>query len=458
MMPARTMAAFHPFLVSLYIVLPLAAAALALVRARRERSMKPVIGFVLHCGSSAVVAITACVVFGRAAGLHVPLSQYALAAYLLIGVLSVLWGVSWLLRQAIDRLLYVHPAQHGSRPRGGDWVARATVAILLRSALLFAIGLPYLMAIGLVYRPRGVGGPGPAAALPGAVVESVDFQATDGTRLSGWWIPARPALPGERADATWGRKTVIVCHGWGATRGDHLGLARQLWPHGYNVLAFDFRAHGQSGGQTTSFGDRERYDVLGAVRWLKSARPAAAGRIVGVGMTTGAVALLAAAADESSEGHAIDAVALFGPYDQFSRITTDALSLYASPPVQWMVETLGLPLAGLHAGSDLKQFSPAEYVDRIAPRPVLVVHARADGLISFDAGRRVYEQASQPRYRLWVGEVDAEGRLVIPRNTSAATTQPAAGEGLPAQHHNLIYDDAALRAVWMWFELAQSSV
>ena len=74
-------------------------------------------------------------------------------------------------------------------------------------------------------------------------------------------LPASPlsSLRNERTRAS--DRTVIVCHGLASNKSNHLLLARELVPHGYNVLIFDFRAHGESDGQLTSLGDLERRDV-----------------------------------------------------------------------------------------------------------------------------------------------------------------------------------------------------
>ena len=113
-----------------------------------------------------------------------------------------------------------------------------------------------------------------------------------------------------------GQDTVLICHGLASNKSNQFILASGFVPYGYNVLIFDFRAHGESGGQLTSFGDLERRDVLGR-RSLDSGASSIqqAHHIYGVGASMGAAALIAAAADPSPEGKAIDAIAAYGRYD-----------------------------------------------------------------------------------------------------------------------------------------------
>jgi alpha-beta hydrolase superfamily lysophospholipase len=94
----------------------------------------------------------------------------------------------------------------------------------------------------------------------------------------------------------------LLCHGLGSSKSNALPVAEHLLRAGYNVLAFDFRAHGESAGHVSTFGARERLEVLAAVEWLRRERPRQSERIFGVGASMGAAALVAAAADPSPEG------------------------------------------------------------------------------------------------------------------------------------------------------------
>jgi hypothetical protein len=107
---------------------------------------------------------------------------------------------------------------------------------LLRVALLFGVGLPYVMAAVMTYRPRVVPRDDPMMQL-GLPYESVRFHATDGTRLFGWWIPALPTPRAAR----------ICSQNGSGLRGlllksNQLIIARELVKSGYNVPIFDFRA------------------------------------------------------------------------------------------------------------------------------------------------------------------------------------------------------------------------
>ena len=64
-------------------------------------------------------------------------------------------------------------------------------------------------------------------------------------------------------------QSVADLHGYGHSRAQLLPHADFLHQAGFSVLLFDFRAHGRSAGTITTFGFLERWDVLGAVKFLQ---------------------------------------------------------------------------------------------------------------------------------------------------------------------------------------------
>jgi hypothetical protein len=173
-------------------------------------------------------------------------------------------------------------------------------------------------------------------------------------------------------------------------------------PHGYNTLIFDFRAHGASGGQLTSFGDLERDDVLAAVGWIRANHANESKKIFGVGASMGAAALIAAAADRSADGQAIDAIAAYGSYDSIPAEMRFLSEDRLIPPLRWLIDRFALPMASVQVGSNLADFSPAALVQQLWPRPIMVIHGVNDPIISFERGRLLFESAEQPKTHLWI--------------------------------------------------------
>lgn len=377
-----------------YVVAPPAAIVLMLASRptrRRYRALRIMVARWL------ILGICASIVYGVWLGGSVPIAQMALTCYWAGGLLCLLK----LLDLAADRLSRICLGVGR-----GSWLRadRRTAAYLIRVAAVFIFGLPYMMAAAATYRPGVVVALDPGSIDPGS--RPIQFESQDGLRLTGLWRPAAMAPQG--ASPTWGRQTAIICPGPHAGLDAYPALCDQLQEAGYNLLCFNFRGHGYSQGHLVSFGDLERYDVLGAVRWAREHERGGARRIVGIGVETGAAALLGAAAEPDPDGQAIDALVVCGGFNRFDALTSSAGSAYFIPPLQWLDEHIGLPMASLQTGVDLRAFAPAADAQAVAPRPILFLHGRRDPMIPFDLGEKLYDAASQPKMHLWSPQTTAD--------------------------------------------------
>lgn len=395
----------HWILVALYLGIVPAGMIYALVQSRRLGRVTPAASLLVTCLVGIVLGTAVSVIYAAAVQGRIVVAQVALAAYFASGMLLLIKACDRLLRRTLVRVFRVGPAA----PPGYAKAIRLQLAGCVRVILLFTLALPYVMAAVMTYRPKVALTDDPKTQL-GFDYETAEFTSSDGLRLRGWWIPAGPralaAPDGDIDDEQWGRRSVLVCHGLGANRSNQLILCRALVPAGYNVLAFDFRAHGESAGQLTTFGDRERCDVLGAVRWLRSEHPRQSRKIFGLGASMGAAALVAAAADDSPEGQAIDALALYAGYDDLQKLARSITRQRFIFPTDWLAMNVSFPMASLQTGTDLGDFSPGELVRKIWPRPVLFIHGQHDEIIPFERGQALYESADIPKWHVWLDRGD----------------------------------------------------
>ena len=120
--------------------------------------------------------------------------------------------------------------------------------------------------------------PEPPASHQRAVV----FHTSDGTFLRGeFWAQPCPA------------PTVIICHGYRVTRSYLRPVAALQYSHGYNVLLFDFRGHGESESKATTGGNAEVRDLEAALLVASQQSETIPGKIIIHGFSMGAaVALL----------------------------------------------------------------------------------------------------------------------------------------------------------------------
>ena len=62
---------------------------------------------------------------------------------------------------------------------------------------------------------------------------------------------------------------IIISHGVTENKISSIKYVQYFLDRGFNVLLYDHRRHGESGGKTTSYGYYEKYDLQAIVHWLK---------------------------------------------------------------------------------------------------------------------------------------------------------------------------------------------
>jgi len=216
-----------------------------------------------------------------------PLMERTICTYglcALVIVTSWLWAITG--QPIHDRL--VRPAHVAT----GRRIVSRVVAILLFVVVLY----PYLFSFLQTHWPKRIGAVSPHRLR--LDTDDITWHSYDGTRLAGWFVRAGDS-----------NRSAVVCHGVAADKSDMIGFIVALNHAGYNVLAFDFRGHGQSAGHTISFGNYEQDDIRSAIDMLYDRYPERCKRLVGVGWSMGAASLiLAAAEDHRIEALHVDAV------------------------------------------------------------------------------------------------------------------------------------------------------
>src|SRR5690242_850725 len=70
----------------------------------------------------------------------------------------------------------------------------------------------------------------------------------DGVSLKGWKCHTQSQR----------RATIVTLHGVGDNRGGAVGIIERYLPRGFDVVAYDSRGHGESEGDTCTYGFREK--------------------------------------------------------------------------------------------------------------------------------------------------------------------------------------------------------
>jgi uncharacterized protein len=199
-------------------------------------------------------------------------------------------------------------------------------------------------------------------------IEGSRLRTSDGVELAtrSWSFDGEP------------RAIVILVHGLSSTK-DHphvVALAECIRARSLDVLSYDARGHGESGGLCT-LGDLERNDVAAAVIHARSSHS----RVALVGASMGAVAALAyAATDPELAG----VVVVSSPADWRIPFRIRALILFTLARTK-----LGRFFAERHTHVRIyPEWNPSEPPRSVAKRvvstvPLAIVHGRNDHLIPF---------------------------------------------------------------------------
>ena len=207
----------------------------------------------------------------------------------------------------------------------------------------------------------------------GITFENVQLVTRDGIELAAWYTPSENGA------------LILVAHGHSDMRSPM--LYSMYAQNGYGVLAWDFRAHGESGGEHSTLGYYEALDVEAALEY--GLQQANVEHIGAWGGSMGGVAVLEATARrEEIEAVVIDS-AFATLEDELKWVVTSNIFL---PFVRFFAEK--------ETGVKLDTLRPVDRIKVISPRPIMIIQGEEDNVIPVDSAQKLYEAAGGPRY-LW---------------------------------------------------------
>lgn len=259
------------------------------------------------------------------------------------------------------------------------WYMKLLTAVL--ALIFFAVLATTAIAGFLVYRivkPQRIGSEIDMNSFPGKP-DLVDFTVPELGVRHGWFFPGLRGAP-----------TIILCHGYGSSRGELLTLVSALQDHQYNVFAFDFAAHGVSDGITT-FGYKEAVEVRAAVDAVATRDDVDPGRFGLWGYNLGAYAALR----EAENDHRIRAIVLDSVYDlpeQMVKIGVERSGLGGFP---LMVRSAEFSFTWLNY--KYREDPPlSKKLIALAGVPKLFIEASDDPELA-DITRKMFDKAPEPR-------------------------------------------------------------
>jgi pimeloyl-ACP methyl ester carboxylesterase len=244
-------------------------------------------------------------------------------------------------------------------------------AALLGAAAAACSQLPKIGAGGLLHPGRRT----TMAAMP-AACEPTEFTG-DGVVLRGWRCGPRPSPRG----------TIVYLHGIADNRSSAAGVIARYAPRGFQVIAYDSRAHGQSAGEACTYGVFEARDLRKVLDAIGDSR------VVLIGTSLGAAVALQEAADDPR----IAAVVAAETFSDLRTVATErAPFIFTRGSI-----ARAFTIAEREGGFSVDAASPVAAAGRIKA-PVLLIHGAADRETPPSHSQRVFAALLGPKRLLLV--------------------------------------------------------
>lgn len=190
--------------------------------------------------------------------------------------------------------------------------------------------------------------------------EDVYFTADDGVELHGWFVPAENA-----------KKTLLFCHGNAHNISGRLETIQLFNRLGINVFIFDYRGYGKSEGQPSEEGTYS--DAKGAWNYLINEQNTSPGDIVIMGRSLGGAIAAQLATQTEPAGIIIESA--------FTSAVDLAKEVYPFLPAQMLLK---------------HRYPTLSFIQQL-DIPKFIAHSRNDEVVPYRFGKRLYNEAPEPK-------------------------------------------------------------
>lgn len=259
------------------------------------------------------------------------------------------------------------------------------------------------------------------------------------------------------------KANLLICHGYLCDKIE-VSVLRTFFPD-FNVLIFDFRAHGEKNEkECCTMGKKEAFDVIAAAKFLRENPSTKDLKLFGYGFSMGASSLIEAQAKEKL----FDGLVLDCPFDSsrsivktgFNRLKINlfgysfdipgiwllekyAFNAYIQPVLQFIFKNIA-NMDSTKTNTKLYEIEPSESIKKIEV-PCFFIHCHNDEKISVDAIKKIFNNA--PGYKkLWLthGRKHCDSLLFHPEKYFYITNSflnDLVSENLPQHENGIILDD-----------------
>ncbi|MGF1632347.1 MAG: alpha/beta hydrolase [Phycisphaerae bacterium] len=184
-------------------------------------------------------------------------------------------------------------------------------------------------------------------------------------KLTNWWLP-HPHAAG---------RCVVLVHGFGDAKVGALAWAPLWHAMGFNILATDLRAHGESGGKYSTGGFLERHDLNHLLDELLAQKPDDCRTLVLFGVSLGAATSLAAACERDD----LAGVVLDSPFADYRRAILAHGRMRGLPFLA--LQPAAARLSEWLAEADFAVVAPRDLIGEV-PCPALLAYGGEDAFVS----------------------------------------------------------------------------
>jgi len=235
----------------------------------------------------------------------------------------------------------------------------ASIIIVAAAIYLFSAVYKFVTQVSFVYNPKKQ-----IKATPFNIrlyFEEIIFKASDGTDLSGWFVPVKNH-----------KGVILVLHGKGGNISTRLTFldyfSRKM---GLSVFIIDYRGYGKSEGRPTEEGTY--LDAEAAWKYLTAVKKIKPQDIIIFGRSLGGPVAAFLAGKVSARALILEST--------FTAIKDIAAQLYPYLPVRRFFRF---------------EYPTIDYLKKVGS-PVLIIHSRGDDYIPFSHAVKLYNAANRPK-------------------------------------------------------------
>jgi len=219
----------------------------------------------------------------------------------------------------------------------------------------------------------------------GLTFETVSIPTVSNKHLFGWRIPGAKS-----------NTTIIMIHGWGSNAEEMMPLALPFHNAKINLLLIDSRNHGQSDRDNHSSLPRFAEDLGMSIEWLKKNHPKTSQKIVLLGHSVGAGAVLFTASKRQDVDAVISISAFAHPKWMMQRFfkTVHIPSLLISPILHYIEWLIG------HRYEDIAPINTINLINC----PILLIHGKADKTVPIEDALAIKEGCKSTHVKFLIVE------------------------------------------------------